>query len=103
MSFVLRQTREFSLGNPEERGLEFRIEIFERTGAGPGDHRFRVRIWLYDMVRLTLIPGMFRAKFFDNSLLTHFDLFDPLEFSLGTPDEAAEACIARLKEWLYHQ
>lgn len=101
MSFVLRQTREFSIDGLEGPDLEFRIEVFERSDAGLARTRFRVRVWLRELVRLSSLPvGDAESGQFDNSVLTLSDVFDPMEFGAETPDEAAEACIATIRDRL---
>lgn len=101
MTEKLWQTREFSVGGGFEGAeLEFRIEVFELNEGGRPGKRFRVRVWSHESARLTLKPGVFRAQYFDNSVLTQFDLLDHLEFSVETPDEAAEACMEQIRGWV---
>ena len=101
MSFILRQTREFSIGGLEGPDLEFRIEVFEQSEAGLARPRFRVRVWLHEFVRLSLLPvGDAEPGQFDDSVLALSDMFDPMEFGVETPDEAAEACIATIRNRL---
>jgi hypothetical protein len=55
---------------------------------------------MHELVRLSRIPLNNEAEFFDRSVLTLSDMFDLLEFGGETPDEAAEACIATIRERL---
>jgi hypothetical protein len=81
--------------------LEFRIEVFERSDADISGSRFRVRVWLRELVRLSSLPvGDAEPGQFDNSVLTLSDMFDPMEFGVETPDEAAEVCIATIRDRL---
>ena len=100
MSFILRQTRECSIGGYEGGDWEFRIEVFERLEVIRSGCRFRVRIWLYEPVRLSRIPLSATAEYIDRSVLTLSDMFDPLEFDVETADEAAESCLAVIRERL---
>jgi hypothetical protein len=60
-------------------------------------------VWLHELVRLSHIPLNNKAELFDRGVLTLSDMFDPLEFDRETPDEAAEASIAAIRERLTGQ
>jgi hypothetical protein len=63
----------------------------EDEGAAPATAWPIALVVNVNTARLTLTPGTLIAQYFDNSVLTQFDLLVPLEFSVETPDEAAEA------------
>ena len=56
MNSILRQTRELSFTAADGQSLDFRIEVFEHDEAPADESRFRVRVWIYELVRLPLIP-----------------------------------------------
>jgi hypothetical protein len=98
---LLRQTRELSVETSGGQLLEFRIEVFERSTAVAAENQFRIRVWRYELVRLSSsLIGQAKGDCFDATLLVLSDLFDGFEYRTGTPDEAAEACIAMMKEHL---
>jgi hypothetical protein len=101
MSLLLKQTRELSFETPGGQLLEFRVEVFERSNAEAVENQFRVRVWIYELVRLSSpFSKQAEGDYFDATLLVLSDLFDGFEYTAGTPDEAAEACIAKMKEHL---
>lgn len=81
--------------------IEFRLEVFEQDEAVAGGSRFRVRVWIYELVRLPLIPlGSAGGDYTDATVLVISDSFDGFEHHGGTADSAADACIALMRERL---
>ena len=101
MDLLLRQTRELSFETSGGPPLEFRIEVFERSSAEAMQSRFKVRVWVHELVRLSSpFNKEVEGGHFDATVLVLSDLFDGLEYAVETPDEAAEACIARIRKQL---
>ena len=101
MNSILRQTRELSFTAADGQSLDFRIEVFEHDEAPADESRFRVRVWIYELVRLPLIPlGSAGGDYTDDTVLVISDSFDGFEHHGGTADSAADACIAMMKERL---
>jgi hypothetical protein len=101
MQLLLRQTRELSFTAADGEPIDFRIEVFEHDEAPVDESRFRVRVWVYELVRLH-VPFSRSAgeDYTDSTVLVLSDLFDGFEHHGGTVDIAADACIAMMRERL---
>jgi hypothetical protein len=101
MNRVLRQTRELSFTAADGQTIDFRIEVFEHDEAPVDESRFRVRVWIYELVRLPLpFSGATGEDYTDSTVLVLSDQFDGFEHHGGTADAAAGACMAMMREWL---
>jgi hypothetical protein len=102
MNLLLRQTREISFETAGGDTLEFRFEVFERPHALAEEPRFRLRVWLYELVRLYQpIRRVAGGEYFDASVLVLSDMFVGFECNELAVDGAAEACIAHINERLF--
>ena len=101
MNSILRQTRELSFTAADGQSLDFRIEVFEHDEAPADESRFRVRVWIYELVRLPLIPlGSAGGDYTDDTVLVISDSLDGFEHHGGTADSAADACMTLMRERL---
>lgn len=92
-------TREFAIQSSVSESLTFRVDVFEGIGES-GARQFKLRVWRYETFRLLPLSRVAGGKMFDHTCLVLDDMFDGLEVTAASPEEAADICRSRLLEQL---
>ena len=92
MISILRTTAEFSVEAGDGDNLNFRVEIFEFEGNHAEQPKFRARVWRYETFRLLPLNAVARGELFDHTCLVLDDMFDGLEVTASSPEDAFIIC-----------
>ena len=92
MFWNLVSTMEFSIQSSVQDPLSFRIEVLEGERAAEAERRFRLRVWRYETFRLLPLNAVARGELFDHTCLVLDDMFDGLEVTGSSPEDAFIIC-----------
>ena len=96
MISILRTTAEFSVEAGDGDDFNFRVEIFEFEGSRAEQPKFRARVWRYETFRLLPLNAFARGEMFDHTCLVLDDMFNGLEVTASTPEDALRLCRAKI-------
>lgn len=92
MFWNLISTVEFSIQPAASSPLNFRIEVLESARAAEAERNFKLRVWRYETFRLMPLNEVARGQTFDHTCLVLDDMFDGLEVTASTHEDAVRLC-----------
>lgn len=87
---------EFSIQPTASSPLDFRIDVLEGERVAEAERRFKLRVWRYETFRLLPLDAVAQGQMFDHTCLVLDDMFDGLEVTASTPEDAIRLCRERI-------